>query len=935
MRRLSVRRALLCCGALLLCAARGLAQPRAASSEEALHALGGLLERGDYAAAEAGLRARVASEPGARLVLGRVLLETGRYAEAAVEAELAASAPELLTEARTLLGEALTAQGQQDAAERAFRSVLEAGDGSRARVLLGRLLLERGRRADAAALLEPLASRDHAALGPDRAAELTYVAIAARALGRLHLANDTFRAAAEADPTRVETQLEWAQLFLEKYDPKHAAESVLAALARNKHNALAHVLMARLALLQALDFEQAEAALAHARAENPQLVAAFVTRAGMALRNMDIAGADRELDQALAIDPVDLEALSVRAAVRFLDDDVPGFAAQEHQVLALNPHFSRFYSIVGEYAEWEHRYPEIVSMAKRALAIDPEDALARATLGLNLLRMGDETAGLAELHKAWERDRFNVQVYNTLNLYDEAIKPDYQDFSAKPFRIRLHKTERAILEPYLVPMLQRAYAQMRERYAFTPEGPLRVELYADRAQFSVRTTGLPNAGVQGVCFGKVVTGLSPRGGPFNWGQIVWHELSHVFHLQLSKNHVPRWFTEGLAEYETVIARPEWKREDDFALWKAMRAQRLPPLAAMNVAFTHARTPDDLMTAYYLAYRAVDFIIERYGWDKVRPILVAFGAGKKTAEVVQSVLGVSLDELDAEFRARLSERLAHFDREFSVDFAAYADLAAVRAHAAAAPSDPEALAGLAMAEVLADHIVEASRAGKAALKLAPTQRIAHFALARVALSKRDAQRAERCLQGIVRSGADGYLLRMLLARGALARHAPADAVQQATIATQLDPDRLEAWRLLLELAPQTGDEALGLRAVRAIALLDQHDASVHAAYLAMLVKSANWSDVVAEGETALYIDPENPAIHLHLGEAYVHTGDAQRGLIELNRALALGYAKPGVVHLARARAFLALRDEVDAKREIESALAQDPALLPKAEALLPQ
>jgi len=93
---------------------------------------------------------------------------------------------------------------------------------------------------------------------------------------------------------------------------------------------------------------------------------------------------------------------------------------------------------------------------------------------------------------------------------------------------------------------------MRDRWGFAPAGPLRVELYADRAQFSVRTTGLPNLGVQGVSFGKVITGLSPRGGPFNWGQIVWHELCHVFHLQLSKNHVPRWFTEGLAD-----TRPHW------------------------------------------------------------------------------------------------------------------------------------------------------------------------------------------------------------------------------------------------------------------------------------------------------------------------------------------------------------------------------------------
>jgi tetratricopeptide (TPR) repeat protein len=922
-----------------LLAGLGIAAPPhgavAQAPELPLEPLVALIDRGDYAAAEAGLRVQSERQPHARLYLARVLFETGRYAEAREQALLAARDPRVLVAAHTLRAEAFAAEGQLDAAEQLFRSVTDDPSALRARLLLGRLLMERGRPAEARPLLSSLIASYHRdELDPDRAANLSYVAMAARALGKMHEANDTFREAAEADRGRVETQLEWAQLFLDKYDQKHAAESVLAALATNKHSPLAHVLMARLQLLESLDFAEADAALTRALAVNPQLVAAYVTRASMALRNVDIAHAEQELARALAINPNDLEALSVRAAARFLDDDASGFAEQERGVLTRNPRYSRFYSIVAEYAEWEHRYPEIVSMARRALGIDPDDALARATLGLNLLRMGDEEAGLSELHKAWERDHFNVQVYNTLNLYDEAIRPNYVDFSAKPFRIRLHKQERAILEPYLVPLLTRAYADMRARYAFTPEGPLRIELYADPAQFSVRTTGLPNAGVQGVCFGKVVTGLSPRGGPFNWGQIVWHELSHVFHLQLSKNHVPRWFTEGLAEYETVIARPEWKREDDYALWRAMRAERLPPLAAMNRAFTQARRPEDLMTAYYLAFRAVQYIVERFGFASVRPMLVAFGQGKGTADVVQSVLGLPLDDLDRDFRAHLTQRLEKYDREFQLDFGAYADLAAIQGRATRQPTDPDALAALAMAEVLASHYDAAAKAGKAALKLVPQHRIAHFALARVALARRDPYKAERCLQGIVKSGADGYVLRMLLARGALARHSPADAVREAEAAVKLDADRPEAWKLLLELATQMDNAALGLRAVRALAELDQHDGTMHAAYLAMLAKTGVWSDVVREGETSLYIDPENPAVHLHLGEAYVQTGAAQRGLVELGRALTLGYAKPGVVHLARARAFLLLKDKRSAESAIRSAIAQDPALTPRVQELAP-
>jgi Tfp pilus assembly protein PilF len=67
---------------------------------------------------------------------------------------------------------------------------------------------------------------------------------------------------------------------------------------------------------------------------------------------------------------------------------------------------------------------------------------------------------------------------------------------------------------------------------------------------------------------------------------------------------------------------------------------------------------------------------------------------------------------------------------------------------------------------------------------------------------------------------------------------------------------------------------------------------------------------------------------------VQSGAPERGLIELGRALSLGYTRPGVAHLARARAYLMLHDKPSAQSEIKRALAQDPSLAPKIEALSP-
>src|SRR5690606_4727763 len=242
------------------------------------------------------------------------------------------------------------------------------------------------------------------------------------------------------------------------------------------------------------------------------------------------------------------------------------------------------YTIMAEYADFEHRYPSLVEFGREAVALDPSDARAYALLGTNLLRVGDEEAGLAALREAFRRDRYDVRVFNTLNLYDEVIPTSYERFEQGPFVFRMHRDERPILERYAPPLLTRAFSDMRRRYRSAPEGKIHFEMYASEEHFSVRTSGLPRIGLQGVCFGKVVTAVSPAGGPYNFAQITWHELAHVFHLHLSQYRAPRWLTEGLAEYETDVAGLGFRRELDHALLSALERDTLPPLALLNHAF---------------------------------------------------------------------------------------------------------------------------------------------------------------------------------------------------------------------------------------------------------------------------------------------------------------------------------------------------------------
>ncbi len=791
------------------------------------------------------------------------------------------SAQRLATATRAL------ARGDYTEAKRALEPLLQKRH-PRALALSGQLATLRGEREAASKTFRRLIDMyNDGTIRDDDAQGMWAVAEAARGLGAVRDANQAFATATRAAPTNVDIELAWVELFLEKNDLANAQTGLAKVLAIEPEHARALERLARVRLDQHASMKEVEGLLGRAEKSDPSLSAVHVTRAAIALRDEDLVLADRQLDRALSRNPRDLEALSVRAAVRFVADDAPGFEKAVRAVLAENPRFSRLYSIISTYAEWEHRYEDLVALSDEALKLDPEDAYAHATRGINLLRVGREQEGLEALHRAWSLDRYNILVYNTLNLYDDIIAKEYVTFEAAPFRVRMHRRERALLSRYALPLLQRAYEDMRARYRFTPASPTWIELYASPEHFAVRTSGLPRLGLQGVCFGKVLTALSPSGGEFNWGQILWHELSHVFHVQLSKSRVPRWFTEGLAEYETKRARPEWKREDDRALYEALEAGRLPSLMQMNHAFTHARDPQDLMVAYYASSLAMEYIVERFGFAKIPELLAHFGQGQTLEQAFEQVLGVSVADLNRDFQTTLRARLgARYAQDLRVDVARYRDLAA-RTKAAERPgATSENRAALALALAVAGRTLEAQALATRVVVDSPTDPIALFTRVHLALKAGDVKAAVDSLEAMLAAGHDGYQLRMLLARSEHKQAHFQRALEHLTRAEAIDPERSEAYELDAEISAALGDRARQQAALLQLSFLDQHARMPLMRLLTLLGEAGAYPLLLERSEAGLYLDPASPELHRLRAEALAAQNFPKEALAEAELALEL-------------------------------------------------
>ena len=548
----------------------------------------------------------------------------------------------------------------------------------------------------------------------------------------------------------------------------------------------------------------------------------------------------------------------------------------------------------------------------------PDFFEAMAGIGQGYLRMGQEKEGLEWLDKSWAGDQYNARTLNLRRLYTKTIPNEYTFQATKDFKIRYHNNDKAVLARYLEPTMEKAFADMVKRYGFTPKTPVTLELYADKDDYGIRTVGLPDIGALGVCFGQVITAMSPATGDINWGMVLWHELGHVFAIQLSNSRVPRWFTEGLSEYETLIAKPDWRRENDQDLYGAVANGNLPSIGDLNSELMQP-DPQAVVVAYYQSAVTIEYLINTYGFPKIVDALKLYGKGKETPEVLQAITGRPMQQLDSEFRKYLEIRLAPYAGTFKLPTVGFDDITKLEVAVDAAPRDAKAKANLALGHLYAGDADKADLSARAALQLDPKQPIARYVEAEVALHNGDAASAKQMFVSLANDGHDSYDIRTKLAQIAMTEGNTAELEKQLCAAKRLDPERSYPYQALAGLYRKQKQTAKMLAELETYVYLEQMELSPLKELVAEYAKLGTWAKVRSYGEMATYIQPADSEILMSLGRAYGELGDAPRALFTYDSVLMMKPRRPALVHIGRARAFLVQGKKGDARAAISEAL----------------
>lgn len=183
------------------------------------------------------------------------------------------------------------------------------------------------------------------------------------------------------------------------------------------------------------------------------------------------------------------------------------------------------------------------------------------------------------------------------------------------------------------------------------ELPVRIYIYANIGDMrgALRTNEVEWVGGQAWPALGVIVGAIGPGDIAEVRRLIPHELTHQVLHQATDNPyggTPVWFDEGLAVYYQETRDFHY----DNLIEEAARAGELIPLEALASSFP--ADPNQASLSYAQSREVVAFIAATYGEEKLGELAAAFAVATPLEQALQDALGLTVDDLDAAWRATL-------------------------------------------------------------------------------------------------------------------------------------------------------------------------------------------------------------------------------------------------------------------------------------------
>ncbi len=787
---------------------------------EPLTALGELsLRTGDYPRAEEPFKKALSFDVrSAEAADGyaRVLFSTGKYHEArktlTQALETQPNSPVLLVS----LGRLLRYIGEHESARNAFEKALAANPGcAGALVGLGMLYLETGK--------QDLAKRSFSGLydfwdahvaeiDSVHPRDMLAVAIACVLTDNPQDAIDVLEKDLKRDPTDTEALLWESRLFFERHQPTDAIREVQKLLRINPNHPEAHAALARI-YVDSSQYELATESCERALKANPNLIEALDLLSSMQILDFDYDGAKQTLNKALSINPRSLSSLSFLASCYWQEGKREAYEEVRKRVFGINTAYADFYLTVSRTCENKRRNEEAIGLLKEAVSLKPDCAPAYASLGVILMREGEEEEAEKYLRESYRLDIYNPRTTNFINLL-QYMRENFESTRTEYFLVKWDREKDALLALFLPEYLENLYSEICGEFGYHPKNPTLVEMFDSHDQFSARIIGLPFIATVGASLGKVVAADSPKKATFNWKDVLRHEFVHVVTLQQSKMQIPFWLTEGLAtRHEQSPLPAEW----DGLVARMLYLNQIIPLKDLNSYFTRPKTPMHKQAAYAEAHLICQYLYEKYGPQVVQKMTEKFGENLTTEGVIQQCLSMSL----AEFERQIAEYI--FSKATEIKLAPLFLPEDRKSIAEKLKEHPESsLQGVAHARCLYDQAAVLSDGGQMldeavqiltqTIERDPKARGAYSTLAEIHLSRQKYEDAKDAALKAIALDEKDFLARRTLGFAYEKMGKKEEAIEEFLKAAEVYPRAPGVWQALARLYSEEGDEEGKIRSL---------------------------------------------------------------------------------------------------------------------------
>ncbi|MHC4777740.1 MAG: tetratricopeptide repeat protein, partial [Planctomycetota bacterium] len=410
-------------------------------------------------------------------------------------------------------GGVLLETGKPAEALKIFEAVIEEEDENlRARLGKGQALLALGKKNEAFEAFEWFVDYWAMREAPPTSEVLETVALSAIALGvreqDLYLDAQRLLERCEKEfPENQDARVALANLYVERYATAQA-NPVLKSLFKTNPNHPAGRASNAVLLMKRWKNKEAGEECDRALKVNPNLPSALIAKGSLLIADQNYKSAEIHLRKAIEVNPVHVEAMSFLAGCLYMRGDMKGYGEIEKMAMELRPDYGAFHLTIGSFVSLRRRLAESLDHYRKAIQIDPELWAAHFALGMSLSRMGRHGEAKKVLERGYNGDKYNVQVYNLLKLFD-AYENHFVEKKTPHFLLVFHKSEADVMSMYCGRLLEESWDKLTKKYGFTPGVPVYSEMFSLHADFAVRTMGFPGLGALGACFGPLITLDSP------------------------------------------------------------------------------------------------------------------------------------------------------------------------------------------------------------------------------------------------------------------------------------------------------------------------------------------------------------------------------------------------------------------------------------------